>query len=269
MLPLICIYVITNVGYFLLPTAFYLLLLLFLILFSLKIPRVFMWMLHSMFLYSMNSNLFFLLNSFVSRNLNDFVAFSSGLTMLLIAIIYGVAAAVFSHSKSNSIFYRDTYHLKILFAFFVVFIIAHIDFFAYKKILFSIILITIICTIQIIFLNTNFPISLFAIRKRTTLVCFFTVILLTLSMSFLAASKETKVVAWPVDRGVWANTEEKYGTNDWTLKSSYSYSLLKEFMERKYQVENITDLSNLDPAKRMLFFLLHQRFLFLQTRFLL
>jgi hypothetical protein len=181
--------------------------------------------------------------------LNDFVAFSSGLTMLLIAIIYGVAAAVFSHSKSNSIFYRDTYHLKILFAFFVVFIIAHIDFFAYKKILFSIILITIICTIQIIFLNTNFPISLFAIRKRTTLVCFFTVILLTLSMSFLAASKETKVVAWPVDRGVWANTEEKYGTNDWTLKSSYSYSLLKEFMERKYQVENITDLSNLDPAK--------------------
>ena len=128
------------------------------------------------------------------------------------------------------------------------FTIVHIDHFAYNKALFLMVLIGIICIIKILFSKHDL-ISPSLFGKGFIFLSLFSVVALTTTVSLIAGNHEAKVVVWPEERGVWANTEEKYNTRDFTLKTSYSYSLLKEFMNRKYHLINTTDLSSLDPTK--------------------
>jgi len=247
MLAIVCVYVITNASFFLLPRACYLLILLFLIFLSLKVPRAFVWVLLSMFLFSLNSNVLLLINSFVSKNFNNMFVFYSGISIFLIAILYGFTAALFLGKGKNSKNFHG-YKPKVFFVFMCAFTIVHIDHFAYNKALFLMVLIGIICIIKILFSKHDL-ISPSLFGKGFIFLSLFSVVALTTTVSLIAGNHEAKVVVWPEERGVWANTEEKYNTRDFTLKTSYSYSLLKEFMNRKYHLINTTDLSSLDPTK--------------------
>lgn len=50
----------------------------------------------------------------------------------------------------------------------------------------------------------------------------------------------------------WANTKNSYTVNDMTLKSGYSYSLMKEVLQNKYQLVSVNDSNDRSELKKIL-----------------
>lgn len=244
MLGIIFIYIFTNIFYFLTPHLLYLFFLIILLFLSFRYPFAFSLSLLSMFLFSFNNNLFFWLNSFVSKNFSNIFIFPSGITSLITAILYAIFTLLLFKNKKGL---RKGYLVKKIFflCFIVLLLVFHIDHFAYNHYLFFIVLIGVIYTIIAFFSHHRF--YSFPINKLTCFLCLLTILLSFTLGFFLTKKHEAKVIVWPEERGVWANTSEEYSTGDWTLKSSYSYSLLKKVMAQKYNLRNTNDLTTLNP----------------------
>lgn len=246
MIILLLNYIVTNLIYIYLPNFSYVIFIFAILILSFKCSILRKHILLSMVLYSLNSNLFFMLNNFLFENFKNEYNFHSGITILVILFIFCICYLLIFNKNYNRLC------LKNVALFFIMncIVILKIDFFAYQAVAFIVLLLINIGFFYILF--TPFEKQKIQNEKNeilTIVVCSVFVILICISTSLYSNAFKVHTVLWPSDRGVWATTSVPYDTNDWTLKSSYSYSELKTVLSNKYIFSQSNDFINLDLKK--------------------
>lgn len=246
MIILLLNYIITNLIYFYLFDFMYVIFILAILVLSFNFSIFRKHILLSMVLYSLNSNLFFILNNFLFENFKNEYRFHSGISILVILYIYCICYLLIFNKNYNKLC------LKNIALFFIIncIVFLKIDFFAYQAIAFIVLLLINIGVFYILFTPFEKPkIQNEKIEIKTLVVCSASVILICLITSLYSNAFKVHTVLWPSDRGVWATTSVPYDTNDWTLKSSYSYSELKTALSNKYVFSQSNNFINLDLKK--------------------
>ena len=229
---IIFVFWLTNIFYFSGHHTLYALLISLCCILIRKKPESFKLILCSLLLFSLYACALFPISSIISSIFQ--IRFPSQFAQILISILFGYISSLFFQYKNVL-----SISCKIIFLIQTIVLCACYKIFSYSQVLFFFINTLIFLFSYIVFLKQRC-----FILKLNTKILYLPLCLLMISFisNFLTYEKKIYIVN---NSAVWATDTGRYDTNDWTLKTSYSYSLINEFIDHKFTVYREENLKNL------------------------
>ena len=243
MLAYILIFVFTNFLYFSGHHVFYAIYISLYCLFARKNTEHVKYILCSLILFSLYSSLLFPLTTILSNTLH--IQFPNQLSQLILSILFGCIVSFFKPFKKSI-----TFEIRFVCLIQIVILCLTYKIFSYSNSLFfleNVFIVFFTCMA----LHNEKHISIKIGRNILFFpLCF---LIVCISVNIFPSKKTIYIVN---NSAVWATDTGDYDINDWTLKTSYSYSLMNEFIERKFNVFKKDDLDLLlDVMPDFLFYM--------------
>lgn len=230
----ILIFIITNLLYVFQENNLLCLLVIILLVANVYRKGILKYILLASSLYAINIHFFYVINYFCTLFMPDSL-YSYGITYILIAILHGLVASLYIEIKVEPI-RNQRYVFLIVFLSSVLISIYNIEHFAYSQALF-ILYIVIVHGFSYIMFSVFLNVKINVDETRRVAVANLAIIfMLCILGSVYESKKSVHCVAWPQGAGVWASNKEPYDKKEWSMKSYYSYSVLKEMINNKYKL---------------------------------
>ncbi len=207
-----------------------------LLLISLRYDLFFRLSLLSLCVYALEQSFFFPLSSFLQELLPRF-SYPCNIAQAILAVCFGLFSTLIIPQRI-----APPKAFRLILSVSVLFFMLNIDKFAFSGPAFNLELLVVALSVRLT-VSTKIEHTLTVASKIGAISAF--LVLAVLSTIFINRGEDPKILVVQ-EKNVWATDDILYDDSDWTLRSAYSYSLVYELMDNRYDVKKTGSLISSD-----------------------